>query len=74
MSTAFTLNMLVAQSDACPTGDQDVSGLIPCGLGNIFSWRVIMNAFYGHFLPSTDSSRAVGIFWQKNVHKYWLTT
>ena len=25
----------VAQSDACPTGDQEVMGLIPDGSGNI---------------------------------------
>ena len=29
-----------------------------------WSW----NIFYGHYLPSTDSRRAVVSFWQKNVH------
>ena len=37
--------------NAHPTGDQEV---------NIFSWRLIMNIFYGHSLPSPDS--------RKNVH------
>ena len=26
-----------------------------------------------HFLPFTDSRRAVISFWEKNVCKYWLT-
>ena len=34
-----------------------------------WSW----NIFYGHSLPSADSRRASVSFWQKNVHKYWLT-
>ena len=29
-----------------------------------WSW----NIFYGHFLPSADSRRAVVSFWRKNVH------
>ena len=31
-----------AQSDARPTGDNGVAGWIPCGFGNIISWRFIM--------------------------------
>ena len=50
-----------------PTGDQ-VAGLTPAEVGNVLSWRVIMNIFYGHSLPSADSRRAVVSFWRKNVH------
>ena len=55
------------------TGDQEVAGSIPTGSSNILSWRLTINIFYGHSLPSADSRRAVFSFWQKNVHKYWLT-
>ena len=30
--------------------------------------------FFGHSLPSVDLRRAVVSYWQKYVHKYWLTT
>ena len=33
----------------------------------------IWNIFYGHFLPSADSRKAVVSFWRKTVHKYRLT-
>ena len=36
-------------------------------------FRLIMKYFYGHYLPSADSVRAVVSFCQNNVHKYWLT-
>ena len=36
---------LVAQSDARPTGDQEVVGLITAGSGNNLSWRLIMKFF-----------------------------
>ena len=29
--------------------------------------------FYNHSPPSADSRRAVASYWQKYVHKYWLT-
>ena len=51
-----------------PTGDQEVAGSTPAEVGNILSWRLIMNIFYGHSLPSADSRRAVVSFWRKNVH------
>ena len=51
-----------------PTGDQEVAGSTPAEVGNIFSWRLIMKYFAGHFLPSADSRRAVVSFWRKNVH------
>ena len=58
----------VAQLDARPTGDQEVVGSTPAEVGNILSWRLIMNIFYGHSLPSADSRRVVVSFWRKNVH------
>ena len=51
----------VAQSHVSPTGDQEVTGLIPAGPGNILSWRLIMKYFLQSF-PSTDSRRAVVTF------------
>ena len=33
---------LVAQSDACSTGNQEIAGSIPTGSGNIVSRRMIM--------------------------------
>ena len=51
-----------------PTEDQEVAGSNPAEVGNILSWRLIMNIFYGHSLPSADSRRAVVSLWQKNVH------
>ena len=36
---------LVAQSDARPTGDQEVVGLITARSGNNLSWRLIMKFF-----------------------------
>ena len=59
-------------------GDQGVQGLIPSRCCNILSWRLIMNIFYSHSLLSTDSRRAVVIFWWKIVYnmgypiKVWL--
>ena len=35
----------MAQSDARPTGDQDIAGSIPTGSDNNFSLRLIMNYF-----------------------------
>ena len=53
------------QSHACPTGDQEVAGLNP-------SW-IWQHSLYGHSLSSADPRRVVVSFWQKDVHKYWLT-
>ena len=58
----------VAQLDARPTEDQEVAGSTPAEVGNILSWRFIINIFYSHSLPFADSRRAVVSFWQKNVH------
>ena len=61
----------MTQSDAFPTGDQEVTGSIPAGSGNILLWRLIMKYFAcGYSLPSADSRRADVSFWQKNMHKY----
>ena len=60
-----------AQSNARPTGNQEVAGSIPagseifCRLYEIFSTII--------FLPFADSRREVVSIWWKNVHKYWLT-
>ena len=54
---------LVAQLDARPTGDQDVTGLILAGSGNILSWRLIMKYFLQSISSSAYSRRAVVSFW-----------
>ena len=59
----------MAQSDARPTGDQEVEGSIRLGSGNILS----SNIYYGHSLPSADSRRTVVTFVLNNVHKFWLS-
>ena len=41
----------VAQSDACPTSDQDGAGLISAGSGNIRSKKLIMKYFLRLFSP-----------------------
>ena len=33
---------LVAESNMCSTGDQEVTGLIPMGFGNILKWKLII--------------------------------
>ena len=58
----------VAQSDARPTWDQEVTGSTPAESATFFCGDWSWNIFYGHSLPSTDSRRAVVSFWQKNVH------
>ena len=62
---------LVAQSDVRPTGDQVVACLIPAGFRLHFFVKIDHEKY---FLPLVDSRRAVDNFWQKKVHKYWLTT
>ena len=46
----------VAQLDACPTGDQEVVGLTPAKVGNIFLWRLIMK----YFLQWTGDQEVAG--------------
>ena len=45
----------------------------PLGTATFFHGDGSTDDFYSHSLPSADSGRAVVSFWQKNVHKYWLT-
>ena len=42
---------LMAQSDAPPTGDQEVIDWIPMGYCNILLWRLIMKYFLWSFSP-----------------------
>ena len=42
---------LVAQLDACPTGDQEAAGWTPAEIGNILSWRLIVKYFLRPFSP-----------------------
>ena len=46
----------------------------PLGSATFFRGDWAWNIFYSDSLPSAYSRRAVVSFWQKNVHKYWLTT
>ena len=62
----------MAQSDARPTGDQEVQGSISAMSGNIFFVEIDHEIFSMVILPYADSRRAFVSFWQKNVHKYWL--
>ena len=39
------MQALMAQSNARPTGEQDIAGSIPAGSDNNFSLRLIMNYF-----------------------------
>ena len=62
----------MVQSDARPTGDQDVVCSIPAGSGNILSWRLITKYFLRSFTPA-DSGRVIVSFWRKNEYMYWVT-
>ena len=42
---------LVAQLDACPTGDEESAGSTPAEAGNILSWRFIVKYFLRSFSP-----------------------
>ena len=57
----------MAHLDACPTGDQEVTGSIPTRSSNILSDieidYEIHCIFYSHSLSSSDSKRAVVSFW-----------
>ena len=46
----------------------------PPGPATLFSWRLIMNYFPRSFSPFRWFKNADISFWQKNVHKYWLTS
>ena len=61
----------MAQMAACPTGNQEVMGVIPVRFSSILSPRLIIKYFLRSF-SFAGSRRAVVSFWQKNVHKYWF--
>ena len=64
---------MVAQSDARPTGGQDVTGSSPTGSGNILSWKLIMKYFLRWSSPSADSKRAVCPFLVKECAHVLIT-
>ena len=55
------LSRSVAQSDAHPTGDHEVAGSIPAGLGNILSLRLIMKYFLRQFSLFASSRRILSV-------------
>ena len=63
----------VAQLDVRPTGDQEVVGLIPAEVGNILSWRLIMNYFLRSFSPFRWFKKGSCQFLVKECAQYWLT-
>ena len=44
----------MAQSDARPTGEQEIAGSIPAGSGNMLLWRLIMKYFLRTLFLPTD--------------------
>ena len=64
---------LVAQLEACLTGDQEVGSSTPAGSATFFhGYLIVKFFFYAHSLHSADSRRAV----VRNVEEcvqYWLT-
>ena len=65
---------VLAQSDARPSGDNEVVGSILAGAWKSLSWRLIIKYFLRSFIPFTDSRRAGVCLLRENVYKYWLTT
>ena len=61
----------MAQSDARSTGDQEVAGSIRVRKHSFV--EIDHEYFLRIFSASADLRRAVVSFWQKNVHKYWLS-
>ena len=55
----------LSQSDARPTGDQEVAASIPAGSSNVFSWRLIMKYFTAILFLS--------LFPAKEFAQVWLT-
>ena len=58
----------MAQSDACPTGDQEIGGLTPAGSATFFRGDMIMKYFLQSFSPFRWLEKGTFSFWQKNVH------
>ena len=62
----------MARSNAPQTGDQEIVGLIPAGSG--FSLEEIDHEIFSMVILSLQLLQEVHVsFWQKNVHKFWLT-
>ena len=63
------VNGTVARSDARPPCMRMVSGsIIESGPAIFFRWDWSWNHFYGHPLPTAESSRAVASYWRKDVY------
>ena len=68
LSSAF-IPTFVAQSDARPTGDEEVAGLIPAGCDNIFFFVDIVHEIFStaiFSLPLIQEGQ------RKNMREYWL--
>ena len=63
----------VAQLDARPTGDQEVSGSTPAEVGNILSWSFIMKYFLRSFSPFCWFQKGSCQLLAKEYAQYWLT-
>ena len=55
-----------------PTGDQEVAGSTPAEVGNILSWRLIMNYFLRSFSPFRWFKKGNCQFLAKECAQYWL--
>ena len=54
-----------------PTGDQEVAGSTPAGVGNILSWRLIMKYFRRSFSPFRWFKKGSCQFLVKECAQYW---
>ena len=63
----------VAQLDARPIGDQEVTGSTPTEVGNILSWEFIMKYFLRSFSPFCWFKKGSCQFLPKECAHYWLT-
>ena len=64
---------MVAQLNARPTADQEVVGSNPGEVGNILSWRLIMNYFLRSFSQFRWFKKGSCQFLAKECAQYWLT-
>ena len=64
---------LVAQLDARPTGDQEVTGFIPAGCSNSLWWRLIMKYFVLPVLSLLLIQEGQLSVSGKRMYTYWLT-
>ena len=63
----------VAQLDARPTRDQEVTGSISDEVGNILSWKLITKYFLRSFSPFRWFENGSCQFHAKEYAQYWLT-